>query len=362
MDRLPPSVLVAIGRHLEDGDRNACVLASRDLWPVHESSTRHTLTYYPREGERLHHVRATVAHVLALKPRMRALNVRLYSFGVGFVSLFDGLAGAAAGAGANVHISFDNCDPDFVRAVAALGTSVSINANSSDKATAGQVDGLLRSLAPKVASVGCSNTLFAQIPPDAFDDVARISLVAVAGRASVIDLRGLRRAVVELYGDAMWFTVYGACKLASVSDAHRPTPNPRHEVASPLLESLRREDAPCVRRVEVTDAANAAWCDLIALLPATAEYTVTVTTPMGMRLLERLGERGVTSIRLSATSRDAYVIARMTCLLLQKRYAIVATVPVDDAGLTVRDLFERLHPAHQEAWFAVKFLGLSVCV
>ena len=315
MDLLPPSVIVAIGRHLEDGDRNACVLASRDMWPVHESSTRHTLTYYPREGERLHHVRATVAHVLALKPRMRALNVRLYSFGVGFVSLFDGLAGAAAGA--NVHISFDNCDPDFVRAVAALGTSVSINANSSDKATAGQVDGLLRSLAPKVASVGCSNTLFAQIPPDAFDDVARISLVAVAvaGRASVIDLRGLRRAVVELYGDVMWFTVYGACKLASVSDAHRLTPNPRHEVASPLLESLRREDAPCVRRVEVTDAANAVWCDLIALLPATAEYIVTVTTPRCLRLIESLEERGVTSIRLSATSRDAYVIAQARAAL-----------------------------------------------
>lgn len=353
MELLPPSALVAIGRHLEDGERNACVLASRHLWPVHESSTHHTLTYHSNQGERLHHVRATVAHVLALKPRLRTLNIRLCSFSasVGFVSL-------EASAGVHVHVAFVNCDPAFVRAVAVRGTSVSVILNTCDKATAGHVDGLLRSLAPKVSLVSCDNRLFAQIPSDAFDDVARIRIVVGVDYTSVIDLCGLKHAVVELSGDIMWFTVYGACKLATISDAGRSLPNPGHAVTSPLCESLRLADTSCVRCVEVWNADNAGWCDLVALLPTTAEYTVTVTNPMCMRFLERLEVVGVTSIRLRARSRDTYIMARMACLLLKKRYDIVASVPVgelSDAGLTVRDLFHRLHPAGQEAWFAAKY-------
>ena len=359
MDRLPPSVLVAIGRHLEDGDRNACVLASRDLWPVHESSTRHTLTYYPPlpDGvERIRHVRATVAHVLALKPRLRTLDVRLISLGSGCAALFE------FGVGVHVHLAFSNCSPAFVRAVAARGTSVSINVDASDDVTAENVDGFLRSLAPKVASVGCTHLLFQKIPVAAFDDVACVRItVLLNGHPPVVDLRDLKGAAVELDGDVMWCTVYGACKLASVSDARGRTPV--HLFETQLCASLRQQSVVLsVRRVNVVHA-GAVWHDLIALLPPTVEYTVTVTAPACLRLIERLEERGVTSICLSATSRDAYVLARLTCLMLKKRYPIVfldehvSVGDLSDPRLSVRDLFGRLHPTHQEVWFAAKYCG-----
>lgn len=330
---LPPGVLAHIGGFLDVKSRNACVLASRELWPVHELDTTHKLSFThhddPLKRDRF---AETLAHVIEIKPRLNALVLCFHRFGdvneVNIdISLLQGLH--AMRPSIVVTFTFVDCIDAFVRGMMERCVHARVTL-VCHYLLAPEIERIVRMMSTmrEVYCVRCKSMAFIMIQPDAFDATQIVSIDATDIRLDhpAIDLRGIKTATVELIGDVTSCTVLGVGKLTTILNSSQVF------METQLYESLMHEGTAGlagVKTVMIMDlfpwiVTDNVWYDIARVLPLTVTYAVSAFNPQCLRFLEYLDELGMlmTSATLLVTSRDTHVAARMVQLMTKKQYPL----------------------------------------
>ena len=322
---LPPGVLAHVGSFLTDRERNACVVASRELWSVHELSVHHKLSLFVGDDPaKMLMLASTLKHVIALKPRLRTLQISFF----GFDDVMPSIAYATVSTVLNdiswtvkVKLLFNDCGPAFVRSLNGCVDPVLTILVVCERQSAPEVDALLR-LMGDVFCVRCPYKMFNVISPDAFDRTRNLSINVTNLQwfeEPILDLRDIH-AEVELIGEAIACSVQGANKLVTIANISRS-----RFMVTRLLNSLVSANTKALENVLIVDIfpeiiEDNAWYEITTVLSTTVNYTVQAFHPQVLRFIEHLEGLGVSSIRFLVTSRITHVTARMVCLILSKRY------------------------------------------
>ena len=382
---LPPGVLALIGGHLGDlADRNACVVAARALWGVHELSEDHALTFSNADDPRKALCAGSIMrHVLSLKPRLRILTVAYSNLTAGCEDPWPPAAAHFLPPRVSTVLQFRDCDDEFVGRVAcahARAHAFRVELFMRDDAPASAVADLmaiLRAGSVAVERLACSHGVLADLPTAALTGVKEVMLTVGLGLnpldhldSPVVDLRRVPEATdVHLWGDVVHFQVLGVERITALTST-----SPTTWSSMALSESFRRHTGACrVRRLTVLSVFphcvlehKNPWTQVLRALPSTAVLAVSPWYPEAMRMIEVfLAARGrLENVRLWVTCATTRLSARMVQLVSKRAYKLVMPEncdagdahAVEMASLpTVRAVFDRMDTDHQALWYFARY-------
>lgn len=352
---LPSGLLAHIGRFMDKAARNACVLASRQLWSVHEAQTCHKLTFRATDPAKLASFAALRAHVRALMPRLNTLHLVFSGFET--ENQLPSLPDVEEG-GPPQSVSLLQCAIPVIEALAARYVGARLLVVLSLAHGPEQAESMLRRMGP-LYCLRCPHALFNRIAPDAFDAVENVSLELPRALDSAVDLRGLRHSKVELLGNACSCQVRGGDKVVTIADLCFSD-----VMGTQLLDSLRRDGCAAVNHLMITDlfpevVRDNVWYATASLLPTTVRYAISAHHPQTLRFLDHLtAEVGVpwANIQLVVVSRNSHLAARLVCLLLRRSCGAwyygsdYAGDDEVDRMTSVRDVLAAMDPEARAMW------------